>query len=100
MLANAAAVGGEAMPAVKATQQPGTPSGKAKLIRGSFTLPKAEYAVLAELKGACLKNGLAVKKNQLLRVGIALLRECDSARLGDMVAALPSVTPKPAKKNK
>jgi hypothetical protein len=98
--ANSAPASGAANSAVETRPQPQTPPGKAKLIRGSFSLPKPEYAVLAELKDACLKNGLAVKKNQLLRVGIALLRECDSARLGEMVAALPAVTAKRAKKNK
>jgi len=35
---------------------------KAKLVRDSFTMPEAEYAVLGQVKRACLKAGVEVKK--------------------------------------
>jgi hypothetical protein len=62
---------------------------KPKLVRDSFTMPEAEYQVLGDVKKACLKAGIAVKKSELLRVGVALLKGLDSARLKDLIAALP-----------
>lgn len=83
------------------SEQPAsTPAARqAKMVRGSFSVPKDELAVLAELKQACLKDGIEVKKSQLLRVAITLLRELDAARLGQMVAGLPATAAR-QKKNK
>ena len=57
-----------AAPAVK----PKT-SKKPKLVRDSFTIPKAEYVVLDELKQRAAKLALPVKKSELLRAGIKAL---------------------------
>ena len=45
---------------------------KVKVVRG-FTMPQAEYAKLVELKQACIKAGMSVKKNELLRAGLYAL---------------------------
>jgi hypothetical protein len=99
---NAAAVSADASagkPAARQKPASQPAARKPKLVRGSFAVPKDEYAALAELKQTCLKDGVAVKKSQLLRVAITLLRELDSARLGQMVAALPATAAR-RKKNK
>jgi hypothetical protein len=73
---------------------------KPKLVRDSFTMPEAEYAVLGDVKKACLKAGIDVKKSELLRVGVALIRQLDSARLKEILTALPTLKagrPKKAK---
>jgi hypothetical protein len=62
---------------------------KAKLVRAGFALTKDDHAALAGLKAACLQDGAPVKKSQLLRVAIGLLRQVDTAAIGQMVAALP-----------
>jgi hypothetical protein len=61
---------------------------KPKLVRDSFTMPEAEYAVLGQVKKDCLKAGIEVKKSELLRVGIALLRDLDTAKLQELVGKL------------
>jgi hypothetical protein len=63
------------------------------LVRDSFTMPEQEYAVLAEVKGACLRAGVDVKKSELLRVGVALLGQVDIATLKAVLAALPQLKP-------
>ncbi len=61
---------------------------KPKLVRDSFTIPKAEYSVIDELKQRAGKLGSSVKKSELLRAGIkALAAMADSA----FVAALKAV---------
>ena len=50
------------------------PGARAKLVRDSFTMPKAEYAALAELKLRAAKLGRPIKKGELLRAGVAALR--------------------------
>lgn len=46
---------------------------KHKLVRDSFTIPKAEYAVLEALKLRAAQLARPVKKSELLRAGIAAL---------------------------
>lgn len=62
---------------------------KAKLVRDSFTMPEAEYQVLGDVKKACLKAGVAVKKSELLRVGVALIQRLDLSKLKDVLSGLP-----------
>jgi len=63
---------------------------KPKLVRDSFTMPEDEYAVLGEMKKTCLKAGVAVKKSELLRVAVSLLRKMD---MGELQQALDALTP-------
>ena len=73
---------------------------KPKLVRDSFTMPEAEYAVLGEVKKACLKAGIEVKKSELLRVGVALIRQLDTAKLKEILASLPALKAGRPKKSK
>jgi len=73
---------------------------KPKLVRDSFTMPEAEYAVLGEVKKTCLKAGIEVKKSELLRVGVALIRQLDTAKLKEILAGLPALKAGRPKKNK
>lgn len=61
------------------------------LVRDSFTMPEQEYAVLAEVKKACLKAGVEIKKSELLRIGVALVRQLDLASLQSVLASLPQL---------
>ncbi len=73
---------------------------KPKLVRDSFTMPEEEYQVLGEVKKACLKAGIEVKKSELLRVGVAVIRQMDLARLQEVLDTLPPLKPGRPKKNK
>lgn len=73
---------------------------KAKLVRDSFTMPEAEYAVLGAVKKACLKAGFEAKKSQLLRVGVALLQSIETAKLKTLLATLPPLKAGRPKKDK
>ena len=63
---------------------------KLKLVRDSFTMPEDEYAALGEMKKACVKAGVAVKKSELLRVAVSLLRKME---MPELQLALDSLTP-------
>ncbi|WP_144408313.1 hypothetical protein [Sulfuricella sp. T08] len=43
---------------------------KAKQVRDSFTMPKAEYDLIAAVKKRCVAKGLAVKKSEVLRAAV------------------------------
>jgi hypothetical protein len=73
---------------------------KPKLVRDSFTMPEAEYAVLGDVKKACLKAGIEVKKSELLRVGVALIRQLDTAKLKEILTGLPALKAGRPKKSK
>jgi hypothetical protein len=64
---------------------------KPRLVRDSFTMPEGEYAVLAQVKQACLKAGFAIKKSELLRIGVALISQIDLATLQSVLASLPQL---------
>lgn len=73
-------------------QSPALPKGKVKkpkLVRDSFTMPEDEYKVLGEVKKACIKAGFEVKKSELLRVGVALIRKMDVPALQSVLSTLP-----------
>ena len=63
---------------------------KAKLVRDSFTMPVADYALIDALKQRALKAAHPAKKSELLRAGLQLL-----ASLSDtaMLKALKNVPP-------
>ncbi len=73
---------------------------KPKLVRDSFTMPEAEYQVLADLKKACIKAGFEVKKSELLRIAVAMMQKAGSAQLQAALAALPPLKAGRPKKSK
>lgn len=71
---------------------------KPKLVRDSFTMPEDEYRLLGEIKKNCLRDGFEVKKSELLRIGVAMIREASTADLKKKLAALvPLKTGRPKK---
>jgi hypothetical protein len=64
---------------------------KPKLVRDSFTIPKAEYAVLDALKERAARLGRPAKKSELLRAGIKLLAQQGDSALGAALAAVPAI---------
>ncbi len=64
---------------------------KPKLVRDSFTMPELEYAVLGEVKKACIAAGIEVKKSQLLRVGLVLLKGTPVSSLKSLIEGLQTL---------
>lgn len=54
---------------------------KPKLVRDSFTMPENEYALISQVKKACIGAGFEIKKSELLRIGIALLAKMEPKKL-------------------
>ena len=91
--ARMANAGVEKTPAAPPVAEPKEKSRKPKLVRDSFTMPEAEYQVLGDVKKACLKAGVAVKKSELLRVGVALIRQLGLTELRQVLAGLAPLKP-------
>ena len=71
---------------------------KEKVVRDSFTMPKSDYEKIAALKRKCLDAGVAVKKSELLRVGLLPLESAPSKHLLAAISAVETVkTGGPAK---
>lgn len=66
-------------------------SAKTKLVRDSFTIPKAEYAVLDRLKQRATGLAHVAKKSELLRAGIKALAAMGDADFLAAVQAVPSI---------
>lgn len=64
---------------------------KPKLVRDSFTMPKAEYAAIDELKQRANKLGLVPKKSELLRAGLMQLTALGDTALTKALAAVPAI---------
>ena len=72
---------------------------KPKLVRDSFTIPKAEYTVLEELKQRAGKLGTSIKKSELIRAGIKALAAMPDAMYLSALKVVPTVkTGRPSKK--
>jgi hypothetical protein len=50
-----------------------------KLVRDSFTIPKAEYLTIDALKTRAIAMGTSVKKSELLRAGLMVLKGMSDA---------------------
>ena len=71
---------------------------KPKLVRDSFTIPKDEYLVLADLKTRMTKLMQPAKKSELLRAGLKALAAMPDATIKKALLAVPSIkTGRPAK---
>ncbi len=72
---------------------------KLKLVRDSYAMPEAEYALIAELKKRLAALGSEVKKSELLRGGIAVLAALNDAELKAVMGRVERIkTGRPAKK--
>ncbi len=60
--------------------KPSKKKPKTKVVR-DFSMPQAEYQKITEIKEACLKAGLRVKKSVVLRAGLKALGEMNGAQL-------------------
>ncbi len=72
-----------------------------KVIRDSFTMPAADYALIATLKKRCMAFGVAAKKSELLRAGLAAIQQFPDAQLAEAIRAVESLkTGRPPGKKK
>ncbi len=79
-----------AMPAAPANDAKAT-RAKDKLVRDSFTMPRAEFAVIHELKERALGFKRATKKSELLRAGLQVLAALDDTTLKTVLDMLPKL---------
>ncbi len=71
---------------------------KVKVVRDSFTIPKAEYAQIAAMKKRAMALGIEVKKSELIRAGLALLATTSDAVLRKALGNVPTLkTGRPGK---
>lgn len=67
-----------------------TPIERARLVRDGFTMPEADYALIAELKHRLHDVRREAKKSELLRAGLQALALLDAQELA---AALDRLEP-------
>lgn len=63
---------------------------RTKPVRDSFTMPEADFALVATLKARALSAQRATKKSELLRAGLHALAALDTRAL---IAALEALDP-------
>jgi hypothetical protein len=71
---------------------------KPKMVRDSFTMPKAEFAVIETLKVRAAALKVPTKKTEMIRAGIKALAEMSDTAFLNAVRAVPNLkTGRPAK---
>jgi hypothetical protein len=60
---------------------------KIKIVR-DFSMPQVEYQKIAEIKEACLKAGIHVKKSEVLRAGLKVLGEMNPEQIMRVIVGL------------
>jgi hypothetical protein len=78
----------KAMKAMKAAKPPKV---RSKPVRDSFTMPEADFALIATLKARTLAAKRETKKSELLRAGLHVLAALDTRALVATLAALEPV---------
>lgn len=69
-----------------------------KVVRDSFTMPKDDYDLIAELKKKCAEIGIGAKKGELLRAGLKALSALSAAQLKTRLAGVEKIkTGRPSK---
>ncbi len=76
----------EPKPEVKAPKKP-----KPVLVRDGFTMPEADFALIAALKKRAAAAGREAKKGELLRAGLQALAALEAAALVSSLNALAPV---------
>ncbi len=79
----------KAAPVAAAAPAP-APKVKVKLVRDSFTMPRNDYDLIAQLKDRTLGLQRATKKSELLRAGLQVLAKLSDKQL---LVALNALTP-------
>jgi hypothetical protein len=74
------------------------PKPKAKLVRDSFTMPQADFALIGTLKERALDFKRPAKKSELLRAGLQALARLDNTALHAALDALAPLKPGRPKK--
>ena len=76
-------------------------SRRVKVVRDSFTMPVAEYERIAQLKKRSIEAGVALKKSEVLRAGLAVLAALPQTQFSEVVAAVqPVKTGRPPREKK
>lgn len=74
---------------------------KGKVIRDSVTMPVEDYERLGALKKKCLTLGIAIKKSELIRAGLATLQRLSNEDLKRVLALVEKIkTGRPVGKEK
>ena len=66
-------------------------AAKPKVVRDSFTMPEVEYQKIADIKVACAKAGVPVKKSEVLRAGLLMLSLLDMAEMKTVFSKLEKI---------
>lgn len=88
-------------PVAEQAAKPGKKKGKTekvKVVRDSFTIPKTEYAQIADMKQRATALGLEIKKSELIRAGLILLKSTSDAAFRKALGNVPTLkTGRPSK---
>jgi len=80
------------------TKKAGKREAPQKVVRDSFTMPKDDYDLIAELKKKCAEIGIGAKKGELLRAGLKALSALSGAQLKARLAGVEKIkTGRPSK---
>lgn len=64
---------------------------KVKVVRDSFTMPQADYDLIAALKEKALQAGVHAKKSELLRASLQALSKLSAAQLKRAISGLETI---------
>ena len=98
--AKAAAKVAPRKPAANAPPEPASKpvKAKAKLVRDSFTMPQADFELIAALKARAIEFRRPAKKSELLRAGLQALSALNDAALRAALDTLAPLKPDRPKK--
>lgn len=73
--------------------------GRPGIMRDGFSMPEADYRLIAEIRSSCVELGVLPTKSGILRAGLRALHRMDPQELVQLIKSLePVKTGRPAKK--
>ena len=76
---------------VEKAKKAGKREAPQKVVRDSFTMPKDDYDLIAQLKKKCAEIGIGAKKGELLRAGLKALSALSPAQLKARLAGVEKI---------
>lgn len=64
---------------------------KEKVVRDSFTMPQVDYELIDLLKKRSLQSGVETNKSEILRAGLAALRQMSEADFLDKIRTVEKI---------
>jgi len=71
-----------------------------KVVRANFSMPVADYDLIAQIRDRCSRNGLILSRSEILRTGLYALKSLSMPQLLEVTQSIERLKPGRVKRDK